>query len=50
MPTALARTSSYRAFLYIKPSFLKSFGEYRIGLGRPDGDYAIRPEFFVYAF
>jgi len=50
MATTLAWTGPYRAQLDIKPGFFKPIREYRVCPGRPDCDYALGPEFFVYAF
>jgi len=50
MATTLAWTGPYRAQLNIKPDFIKPIRECLICTGRPDCDYALGPEFFVYAF
>ena len=49
MATTLAWTGPYRAQLNIKASFFKPIRECLVCPGRPDCDYALGPEFFVYA-
>jgi hypothetical protein len=49
MATTLAWTGPYRAQLNIKPGFFKPIRECLVCRGRPDCDYALGPEFFVYA-